>query len=35
MTDLVSAVHSVNVLQPGKDDLLGVSCSLWECATAR
>ena len=35
MTYLVPAVQSGNVLQPGKDDLLGVSCSLWECATAR
>ena len=35
MTYLVSAVHSGNVLQLGKDDLLAVSCSLWECATAR
>ena len=35
MTYLVPAVHSGNVLQPGKDDLLGASCSLWECATAR
>ena len=35
MTYLVLAVHSGNVLEPGKDDRLGVSCSLCECATAR
>ena len=35
MTYLVPAVNSGNVLQLGKDDLLGASCSLWERATAR